>query len=120
MPQDRSRESDRGIAIVCFWRSSRDRYLSSREALRPFLTHLLIATGLTGLIGLTPIQFIERVVLGVTPESCRRSASRSGAFRDLALCPISRLGRVQVFNCGSNRPSIAVHPASANNVVPVT
>lgn len=53
--------------IVYFWRAWRDRYFSSREALRPFLTHLVIATGLTGLIGLTLIQFIERVVLGGTP-----------------------------------------------------
>ncbi len=52
--------------IVYFWEAWRRRYFASREALWSFASQITLATGITGLIGLALIQFIERVVLSDT------------------------------------------------------
>ncbi len=49
--------------IVYFWQSWRERYFVSSGAIRPFARALAVATGLTGIIGLVLMLFIEHVVL---------------------------------------------------------
>lgn len=108
--------------IVYFWDAWRHRYFASREALLPFATQIVVATALTGVIGLALIQFVERVVLrgshnaeveqlfGNLPMiaaalalagvlivvSGRRSASGGGGDR-MGLGDAARIGIVQAF-----------------------
>ena len=49
--------------IFYFWQSWRDRYFVSGGAIWPFVRALTVATGLTGVIGLALMLFIEHVVL---------------------------------------------------------
>lgn len=49
--------------IVYFWQSWRDRYFVSGGAIWPFVRALAVATGLTGIVGLALMLFIEHVVL---------------------------------------------------------
>ena len=49
--------------IVYFWQSWRERYFVSSGAIGPFTKALAVATGLTGIVGLALMLFIEHVVL---------------------------------------------------------
>lgn len=50
--------------IVYFWNSWRSRYFASMPIFRSFAKDLIVATAMTGVIGLTLMQVIERLVLG--------------------------------------------------------
>ena len=52
--------------IVYFWRLWRSRYFASMSAFQSFIKEVILATALTGVIGLLLMQFIERVVLAGT------------------------------------------------------
>jgi undecaprenyl-diphosphatase len=49
--------------IVYFWRAWRERYFASSRLFWQFAARVTVATGLTGVIGLALMLFIERVIL---------------------------------------------------------
>jgi undecaprenyl-diphosphatase len=55
--------------IVYFWRAWRERYFSSAAAFWPFAKFVVLATALTGFIGLVLLLAIERIVLRGTAHA---------------------------------------------------
>ena len=70
--------------IIYFWNSWKDHYFSSRPLFRNFAKRVLVATGLTGVVGLTLKSLIEKFALKGGPH-----AEIELLFGNLALIGIS-------------------------------
>ena len=57
--------------IAYFWASWRATYFVSAQAFRSSALHVVVATALTGVIGLALLQLIRRVVAGNAPTQSR-------------------------------------------------
>ena len=92
--------------FVYFWKSWQDRYFSSMGRLTTFMKEVVIATALTGLVGVVLLLLIEKVVLSGSPH-----AEVEQIFGDASIIA-SGLAAVGIMIIWSSRRPTAANPPS--------